>query len=93
MGRVKCNAALAAEVGGNVVSDLSKTIRDTEADVKEGWRKADGDESLADKAKNLGDRATNALKDAGDKFHETTDDLARDASYEAGRQDEAMRPR
>lgn len=93
MGRVKGNAALAAEVGGNVVSDLKKTIRDTEADVKEGWRKADGDESLGDKAANLGDRAKNAVENAGDELHEKTDDLARDASYEAGRQDEAMRPR
>jgi hypothetical protein len=75
------------------VSDLNKTIRDTEADIKEGWRKADGDESLGDKAANLGDRAENAVKDVADKVHEETDELARDASYEAGRQDEAMRPR
>lgn len=75
------------------MSDLNKTIRDTEADVKEGWRKADGHESLGDKAANLGDRVENAVKDAGDKVHEETDELARDASYEAGRKDEAMRPR
>jgi hypothetical protein len=91
--RVEWNAARAAEEGGNRVSDLSKNIRDTEADVKEGWRKADGDESLGDKAANLGDRASNAVKDAGDKVHETADDVSRDASYEEGRQDEAMRPR
>ena len=93
MGRVKWNAAPAAEVGGHLVSDLSKTIRDTEADVKEGWRKADGHESLGDKAANLGDRASNAVKDAGDKLHETADDMSREASYEEGRNDEAMRPR
>ena len=93
MGRVKWNAAPAANEGGTTVSDLNKTIRDTEADVKEGWRKADGDESLGDKAANLGDRVENAVKDAGDKLHEETDELARDASYEAGRHDEAMRPR
>lgn len=75
------------------MNDLNKTIRDTEADVKEAWRKADGHESLGDKAANLGDRAENAVKDAGDMLHEETDELARDASYEAGRQDEAMRPR
>ena len=91
--RVKGNAATAAQVGGNVVSDLNKTVRDTEADVKETWRKADGHESLGDKAANVGDRLGNAVKDAGDKLHETTDELARDASYEEGRQDEAMRPR
>ena len=93
MGRVEVNAALAAQEGGSNMSDLNKTIRDTEADVKEGWRKADGNESLGDKAANLGDRATNAIKDAGDKVHEETDDLAREASYEKGRTDEAMRPR
>jgi hypothetical protein len=93
MARVELNAALAAEVGGKSVSDLSKNIRDTEADVKEGWRKADGDESLGDKAANVGDRLGNAVKDAGDKLHETADDLSRDAAYEEGRQDEAMRPR
>ena len=75
------------------MSDLSKNIRDTEADAKEAWRKADGNESLGDKAANLGDRAGNAVKDVGDKLHEETDELARDASYEEGRQDEAMRPR
>ena len=75
------------------MSDLSKSIRDTEADVKEGWRKADGDESLGDKAANLGDRLGNAVKDAGDEVHEKTDELAREASYEEGRHDEAMRPR
>ena len=93
MGRVESNAALAAEVGGNPVSDLNKTVRDTTADAQEAWRKADGDESLSDKAKNLGDRVDNAVKDAGDKLHEETDEMARDASYEEGRRDEAMRPR
>lgn len=93
MTKVELNAGLPAEVGGNLVSDLNKSIRDTEADVKEGWRKADGEESLGDKAANLRDRAGNAVKDAGDEVHERTDELARDASYEEGRQDEAMRPR
>lgn len=93
MGRVEGNAAMAAKEGGHSVSDFNKTIRDTEADVKEGWRKADGHESLGDKAANVGDRVENAVKDAGDKLHEESDELARDASYEAGRQDEAMRPR
>jgi hypothetical protein len=74
------------------VSDLNKTIRDTEADVKENWRKADG-ETLGDKAADLGDRASNAVKDVGDKLHETADEVSRDAAYEEGRSDEAMRPR
>lgn len=93
VGRVEPNVAPATEAGGNPVSDLNKTIRDTEADVKEGWRKADGHESLGDKVANVGDRVENAVKDAGDKIHEETDEMARDASYEAGRADEAMRPR
>ena len=41
------------------MSDLKRTVRDTEADMKEAWRKADGDESLGDKAANVGDRLEN----------------------------------
>jgi len=37
------------------VTDMKKSLRDTEADAKETWRKADGDESLADKVGNAGD--------------------------------------
>jgi hypothetical protein len=72
------------------MSDVKRTIRDTEADVKEAWRGADG-ESLGDKVANAGDRAGNAVKDAGDKVHEKTDELSRDAAYEQGRGDEADR--
>jgi hypothetical protein len=75
------------------MSDISKTIRDKEADIKETWRKADGDESLGDKAANLGDRAANAVKDAGDELHEGADKLSRDAAYEEGRADELNRSR
>ena len=32
-----------------------KTYRETEETAKETWRKADGEEDLADKAGNLGD--------------------------------------
>ncbi|HUQ43268.1 MAG TPA: hypothetical protein VM451_02490 [Candidatus Limnocylindria bacterium] len=73
------------------MSDLNRTIRDTEADVKETWRKADGDESLGDKLANVGDRVENAVKDAGDKVHEEADDMSRDAAYQKGRADEATR--
>jgi hypothetical protein len=75
------------------MSDISKTIRDKEADIKETWRKADGDESLGDKAANLGDRAANAVKDTGDELHEGADKLSRDAAYEEGRADELNRSR
>ena len=71
------------------MSDLNRTVRDTEADVKEQWRKADGDESLGDKLAGAGDRIGNAVKNAGDEIHEKTDEVSRDAAYEQGRMDES----
>jgi hypothetical protein len=91
MTRLKSSAAPAAREGGRDVSDLNRTVRDTEADVKETWRKADGDESLGDKVANAGDRLGNAVKNAGDELHEGADKLSRDAAYEQGRADEAGR--
>lgn len=87
----KLTAAPAVANGGMAMSDLNKTIRDTEADVKEGLRKADGDESLGDKAAGLGDRIENAVKDVGDEVHEKADDASRDAAYQQGRADEVTR--
>jgi hypothetical protein len=66
------------------MSDIKRTIRDTEADAKETWRKADG-ESVGDKLANAGDRTRNAVKDAGDEIHEKSDEASRDAAYERGR--------
>lgn len=74
-----------------MMSDLKRTVRDAEADVKETWRKADGDESLGDKIANVGDRAKNAIEDAGDELHEGADRMSRDAAYEQGRIDELNR--
>ena len=91
MARFKSTAASAAAKGGTEMSDLNRTVRDTEADVKEAWRKADGEESLGDKVANAGDRAGNAVKNAGDDLHEQADDASRDAAYEQGRADEATR--
>ena len=91
MTRFKSTAAPATANGGMVMSDLSKTIRDTEADVKEGLRKADGDESLGDKAAGLGDRVENAVKNVGDDVHEGADEVSRDAAYQQGRTDEMTR--
>ena len=71
------------------MNDLKRTVRDTEADAKEAWRKADGRESLADKAANARDRAGNAVANAGDEVHEEADKLSREAAYERGREDEA----
>lgn len=66
------------------MSDIKRAARDTEADLKEAWRRRDG-ESLGDKAANIGDRARNAVKDAGDELHEGADRASRDAAYERGR--------
>jgi len=84
-------AALAASEGGREMDDLKRTVRDTEADAKETWRKADGDESVGDKLANAGDRVSNEVKNAGDELHEGADDLSRDAAYQQGRADEANR--
>jgi predicted Holliday junction resolvase-like endonuclease len=91
MTRFELTAALAAAYGGQAMSELNKTVRDTEADMKEAWRKADGEESLGDKLAGAGDRATNAVKNAGDELHEKADEVSRDAAYEQGRADEASR--
>jgi hypothetical protein len=72
------------------MSDINRTVRDTAADVKEAWRRADGDESPADKIKDAGDRVRNAVEDTGDKAHETVDRAARGVEYERGRVDEAV---
>lgn len=66
------------------MSDIKRAARDAEADAKEAWRRRDG-ESLGDKAANVGDRARNAVKDAGDEIHEQSDRASRDAAYERGR--------
>ena len=73
------------------MSDFNRTVRDTEADLKEAGRKLDGDESLGDKVANVGDRLGNAVENAGDKRHEEADELSRDAAYEKGRADEALK--
>ena len=73
--------------------DVKHDIRETAADAKEAWRKADGDESLGDKVANTGDRLRNAVEDAGDELHEGADKLSREAEYERGRIDEMNRSR
>lgn len=75
------------------MTDLKSKARDAGADVKQTLRKADGDESLGDKAANVADKVGNAVKNAGDAVHEKADEAARDAAYDAGRTDERMRPR
>jgi hypothetical protein len=89
MTRFEVGAAPAAREGGREVSDLNRTVRDTEADLKEAGRKLDGDESLGDKLAGAGDRIENAVKDAGDELHEEADEMSRDAAYQQGRADES----
>jgi hypothetical protein len=91
MARFESTAANATANGGLAMSDFKEKARDAGADMKEAWRKADGEESLGDKAANVGDRVENAVKNAGDDLHETADDASRDAAYQQGRADEATR--
>lgn len=91
MARFESSAAPAAHQGGREMSDLKRTVRDTEADVKEAGRKIDGDESLGDKVANAGDRLKNAVDNAGDEIHEEADEMSRDAAYQQGRADETSR--
>ena len=74
------------------MSDLKQSARDAKTDVKDAWRKADG-ESLGDKVATGTDRAKDALGNAGDEIHEEADKVSRDAAYEKGRADEMSRPR
>ena len=66
------------------MDDLKKAGREVEETAKETWRKADGEEDLADKAGNLGDDirknlgnlgddARNAMDAAGDTVDRETD--------------------
>jgi hypothetical protein len=73
------------------MSDLKKDARDLKDDVKESWRKADGDESIGDKLANAGDRVKSGAENLGDEIHETADDAGRKHEYERGRVDEAAR--
>ena len=74
------------------MSDLKETARDAKTDIKDAWRKADG-ESLGDKVATATDRAKDKMADAGDELHEEADRASREASYEQGRADEMSRSR
>ena len=75
------------------MSDIKKEARDFKDDVKETWRKADGEEDLGDKLENAGDRIKSGVENLGDELHETADEAARKLEYERGRMDEAARDR
>lgn len=52
---------------------MKKTYREGEETAKENWRKADGDEDLADKVGNLGDDVRKNLGNAGDDVRREAD--------------------
>jgi hypothetical protein len=55
------------------MDDAKRALRDAENETKEQARRADGDESLADKAGNLGDDIRHGLANAGDEVDEQVD--------------------
>lgn len=66
------------------MDDVKHGYRETEDKAKETWRKADGDEDLADKVGNLGDDIRKGLGNAGDKVDNEFDT---DRSNDAFRED------
>ena len=69
------------------MSEVKRTARDLQDDVKETWRKADG-ESVGDAVANAGDRIKHGVENLGDELHEAVDDAGRKLEYERGRADE-----
>jgi hypothetical protein len=55
------------------MDDVKRTMREAENEAKEQARRSDGDESLADKAANVGDDVRTGLGNAGDKIDEEVD--------------------
>jgi hypothetical protein len=55
------------------MDDAKQAYREAENKTKEELRKSDGDESLSDKAANLGDDIRTGLGNAGDEIDEAVD--------------------
>ena len=55
------------------MDDVKKTYREGEQTTKEAWRKADGDDSLADKVGNAGDEIRKDLGNAGDDLDDAAE--------------------
>jgi hypothetical protein len=55
------------------MDDVKREYREGEEKAKETWRKADGEEDLADKAGNLGDDIRQGLGNAGDEVDQEID--------------------
>ncbi len=60
------------------MDDVKKDYREGEETAKETWRKADGEEDLADKAGNLGDDVRKELGNAGDTIDREVDERTDD---------------
>jgi hypothetical protein len=67
------------------MDDVKKGYRETEEGAKETWRKADGEEDLADKVGNLGDDIRKNLGNAGDEMREGVDDASDRNDYDRDR--------
>jgi hypothetical protein len=72
------------------MDDMKKDVRNAETDAKDAWRKADG-ETIGDDLATARDRASDAIKNAGDDLHKEVDAAGRELSYDKGRLDEAAR--
>ena len=55
------------------MDDAKRAYRDAENEAKEQARKSDGNESLSDKAANLGDDIRTGLANAGDEVDKEVD--------------------
>ena len=55
------------------MDDVKRDYREGEEKAKEAWRKADGEEDLADKVGNLGDDIREGLGNAGDSVDREMD--------------------
>jgi hypothetical protein len=56
------------------MDQVKKGYREAEETAKERWRKADGEEDLADKVGNLGDDIRKELGNAGDELRRGIDE-------------------
>ena len=55
------------------MDDIKRDYREGEEKAKEAWRKADGEEDVADKVGNLGDDIREGLGNAGDAVDREAD--------------------
>lgn len=66
------------------MDDAKKVYRQGEQEVKEAWRRSDGDEDLKDKVGNVGDEVRKDLGNTGDDLRKT----GRDMEHDVDRDDE-----